>query len=654
MIKVRNGFLVEDVSELPQLQGRDLYEDLETTSGDPKKKSLSPWRDCKVCGVAVASDNSPTYYIPVHHNGLYSKYNLPREAVVNWQKDTLKNHKRWVNQNVKYDAHVVYNDFGLDFDGDYVCTINSRAKLNDSERQFKGGYSLDVLASQDLGRDISNFEDSLNPYRDHSHDYGDIPPDILGGYACEDVNTVRDLEAHYPHEPVEQLEIDVTKALISMERAGIHTIPMNITVEKVKAIIEMNDIEQEIFQKTGKFINPSSQNELEDAILNIFGLPIIAWTDDDENSANYRASPSFNKKALKEYKDLVDSPVWFLDLVIRYRSLKTYLGLFLEAYAEKNIDGVLHCWYNQTIRTGRMSCSNPNLTQCDGRAKLLIVPKPGCSIARYDYSQIEFRIIAHYIKFIQPYLDNPDLDFYTGMAERANCTRDPSKVICLGSAYGMGKPKCAKSLSALAEVKNYVRERLQENPNYMRLDDERKKQVLIMELEKHGGLMYDTFHRQVPTLKKTFYEASNTCKARGYVKTMMGRKRHLGSEWSNKAFNAACQGSAADLIKYKIVELHKLLKGSCIDLLLQVHDELVFEGPTEIIEDPRFSRDILAIMEENPLPMQIPLRAAGGHSRKNWKDACWKKKKDCKRPEDKEEIVNPYGTQGERLRWLGI
>lgn len=651
-------FLIEDLSELPSLTGTTLYCDLETTSGDPKKKSISPWRDCRICGIALRSDASPAYYIPVRHNRPYEKYNLPVENVRRYMQDILRSHPIWCNQNVKYDAHALFNDWGLEYHGKYICTIHSRAKLHDSERMYTGGYSLDKLAATDLGKSIKHLENALQPYLRDSQDYGDISPLVLAPYACEDVNTCAELNEFYPHEVVENIEANATTALIEMERAGVNVVPMEIEKEEMFVDIELYKIQKEIFDQMGKYINPSSQEDMEDAMINILGLPVLQWTEtDDEDNITFVPKPSFAKGVMEDYRELDDAPIWFIDRAVRFRSLKTYKGLFLESYAEKNIDGVLHPWYNQTIATGRMSCSNPNLTQCDMRAKALIVPKPGESIARADYSQIEFRIISDYIKFLEFWMNNPDADFYDGISAQAGCERKPSKVLALGSGYGMGRPKLVRSLKKIKSVRAQVQEKVQDNFWFKRMEPNEFKVALDREVEKHCGSIYDTFHKNLPSLKQTFNAAEQVAKRNGWVKTKMGRKRHLKDgktadgkifNSTRKAFNAACQGSAADLIKIKIFELIELLRKTPVRLVLQVHDELVFTGPTEIIEDPRFMRDVIAVMEENPLPMTIPIRARGGYSRISWKDACWGKD----HPTIKHEISNPLGCRGERFSWL--
>ena len=630
MIELENGFLVQNASELPQLRGTRLIMDFETTSGDPKLNSKNPWHNCCVSGIGVCNDDSKAYYVPVRVNDPYRRYEVDYEAVKRWVKDMFLNHKRWVNQNVKYDAHVAWNEWGFDFPGELVCTINSRAKLYDSERIYKGGYNLETLVQQLLGYDILKFKNRLQPYLEHSEDYGDIDPLVIGPYGCQDVLSVRDLDDFLPHSNVEQLEIDVTKALVAMERTGMRIAPVNVKQESAKAQIRMFEIQVELYEMYGYHVNPSSNKHMEDILCTVHGLPVLHYTneDDDEKESN----PSFNKYALRDYRSLIDCPHKFIDFAEEYRELKTFNSLFLETYQTQHVNGILHPSYNQLVRTGRMSCGEPNMQQLSKRAKNLILPNhDDWGIFRADYSQIEQRIITWYVhdQFVMnQYYQDPDTDAYLALAKRVGCTRDPAKTIALGSGYGMGMKKLIKQLAAIAEVVEYVK-------SLGAVD-------LQKALERHAESIFRQFHRLYSKLKPTTKRAERICRERGFVQTMMGRRRHLPPDHARKAFNAACQGSAADLIKMKVVEFYELLKDTPVRLLAQVHDELVFAGPKEIVEDFRFQRDIMCIMEQNPLPMQIPIRVSGGYSDISWAEASAKKN----------EFKLPFGLKGDRLSWL--
>lgn len=637
-----NGLFVENVSELPKIEGT-FHLDFETTSGSPDKKSTNPWRDCKIAGIAIKSKDTPAYYISVAANSPYSSYNLPREPVINWLSDIFKNSHTWVNQNVKYDAHCAYNDFGLHFEGDYVDTL-TRAKLYDSERMYKGGYGLDVLSEHLLNIDIRKYEHALSAYTQHSKDYGDIHPHCLGSYACEDVNAVEKLDAflweNLPYEVMRtaRTEVGLTKELILMERRGMRVKPLDVVITQIKTLAMILHIDQQIKDLVGRWVNTTSPDDMFDVICNMFGMPIIAWTNEEDDSKE--SNPSFGKHALNEYLSLVNAPKEFIELAQKSRKLKQFNNLFLEAYKTKNIDGILHPTYNQCVRTGRGSCSDPNMQQCDDSAKELIIPsEEGEALLRVDYSQIEYRTIIHYIgdrRAIKAYNENPDTDFHDYVASQIGIPRKPAKTLNFQNAFGGGIKKMVSSLSAMPDVVN----RVKADVNLDNIPLAKRDAFLQQKVEAYATKCYWNYHGELPTLKPVSKRAEEVCRSRGYIYTLMGRRRHIHPKHARKAFNAINQGSAADILKEKIVHLGEVLKGTGIKMIAQVHDEVVFSGPKEIINDPRTVIDIVSIMEEKTIPLSVPLRCSYGISETTWADA------------EHNEAKIPFGSKGEDFKWL--
>ena len=663
MIQFPNGGrLVQSVEELPDLDFENIVVDLETTSRDPKKKSINPWRDCWVAGIAVCDKNDPSvsWYIPLAGNEAYESYYLPREAVIVWLRKILSRSKIWTNHNIKYDVHVLFNDLGIEYEGELHCTLNARAKLHDSERVYKGGYALETLMEQILEVDILPYKTALQPYLEFSLDYGDVHPEVLGVYACCDVMSVASLCAYYDAEltsmkDIVELEQRTTKALISMERMGMAIEPREVMKEQLYCVVRESTLARQIKNLTGRWVTCTSNKDMYDVICNIYGMPVVAYTNEDDDTKD--SNPSFNKAALRDYMALVDAPKEFIELAKESRELGTYNSLFLTTYLLANINGILHPSYNQNVRTGRMSCSYPNMQQLSTRAKKLIIPnKPGWGIFRADYSQIEQRIIFDYLgdpALVQRFLDDPDVDTYQALADIAGCSRSVAKVISLAASYGMGITKLVKWLSSLQDIVNYVKGDLVHDPVYIGLAENQRTGYLQGSVGKHAKLLYKKFHRSLRKLRPTSEGAESKCTKVGFVQTLKGRRRHLGKTYARKAFNAACQGSAADLMKYKVCELVETLEEYDVYLIAQVHDELVFTGPMEIIEDPRFHRDVMDIMEDNPLNMSIPIRVSAGYSSENWAEASKGMKSegfDPKRHEMKLPL-DQRGT-GERFSWL--
>ena len=640
MIEFPNGgVLVQSVDELPD-PGRitTLYKDLETTSRDPELDSLNPWHHCWVAGIAVTWDDHPrAYYVPVGHHE--SRWNLPREVVRGWLLRLTQNAQRWTNHHVKYDVHAEYNDLGIDSSRlELSCTVVS-SKLLDSDRVYKGGYGLDALSLAWLHEDISAHELRMQPYLGRKNkDYGRVPADIMGEYACQDVITNRRLDryitANMPAEstPVWETERAMTKVLVDMERRGILVKPLELLQHKAVCLMRMLAAAQSLHERVGYPVLPTSNKDCHDILCNHFGLPVIAWTneDDDEKESN----PSFDKDALHAYQARVDVPQDVLAQLLEYRDRSTMKGLidnFLRQGHKIGDTGyaVMHPSHNQCVRTGRMSVSDPNQMALSPEAKSLIHPGDGMAFLSCDASQIEFRTISHYCQdpaVIKAYNDNPDVDFHAYIAKMCGIARGPAKMTNFAIAFGQGKKSTVAQLSVNKRVVEAIMPIVEEMIATGDLPMSQKDDMFKRLAKSRGEAVYDKYHETFPLMRSTARDAANVCKSRGWVKNVRGRRRHLPPEHSNKAFNTLNQSSAADIIKERMVALHAILKGTGVEMVAQVHDEILSVGPAEALEDPRTQRDVIAVLEDVHI-LRVPLRFKFGTSRDNWMRA-------CKGPED--------------------
>lgn len=666
MIQVApNYFLVTKVSELPNLHGEVLYLDYETTSKSKTKNSLNPWMHCWIAGIAIKSDKQKEcFYIPIGHNEkMFKRWNLPEEEVKKWLFHTISRFPRWANANVKYDMLVQYTNFGWRVSNEMSTEcLTVLAKLVETDREYKGGYSEEKLAEWLLNENPANLKHELKDYlkRIKSEDYGDYPPDKMAVYACADVDYAqrihRELLRRLPEEvkPVWNTEKDLTHVLFDMEVQGMRIDPQQVTMKAVETLTQILVNENKIKDLTGSFINVSSSTQMYDYLCNRLGLPVLHWTneDDDEKQSN----PSFSEDSLKDYYSLVNAPTEFLDIAIQQRSLKTFDGLFLQKWAELNIDGYLHPIFNQCVRTGRLSCSSPNLMQLNKHAKFLILPPPGYSIARWDYSGIEYRFIVHYIKnisAIEEFNRNPDADFHLMISkmisevktdEFFHKLRSVAKTLNFQNAYGAGVKKMISAIAAQKVIVDSIREQLESIEVYRNLPEAKKIEKLQERVVSKAKEHYRNYHINLPTLRLTTKLAQSRCKERGYAFNLFGRRRHIPADMARIAFNAMNQGSAADLAKIKMVETWKMCQGTPIKLTVQVHDELAYVAPTEITDDPRFVRDMTDVLEESPIKLRVPIRTKHGISANSWGEAS----------SDAFEKSFPYDQRGtgERLEWL--
>ncbi len=601
MLKLSNNVVLLSELDFVPIPKRisKLYLDLETSSNDPKLTSLNPWRtaNCTPCLAAFTFDDCPQVYCVSREDG-----RLPEIL-----RELLANSDAWVNQNVKYDAHVLWNNYGFDFAGEYRDTL-TLCKLVDSDRTYKGGYGLDVMAKEFAGIDLSYYYNSLQAWLTNTKDYGDIPTHVLADYAGNQVRANRVLhtkmESLLPAEcsTVYATEKRLTKTLIRAERRG-----MLIDVEGTKKALlrsyyRMMQYEEQLEVLVGYKVNPKSPVDMHDLLINRFGLPPI-YT---EKKGVQSKGPSFDKNVLKQYKLIPWAPMEILRLIDAHRHETTMSSLFWESWLELNVEGVLHSDNNQCVRSGRMSCSQPNNQQMNNEARELIIPRDGWAIACHDYKNIEYRDIIHYInspKIVQTFLDNPDADFHQMMADEVGASlgisidRKAAKILNLAMGYGMGKRKTIASLRV--------------DPSIVAATGGDKTKAYEIAVKVHGE-----FHRRLPELKPHTRAAEAAARERGYVRNAYGRRCHMPIEFARVAFNRVCQSHAADHMKDRANALDEQRERWGAHILALVHDETVSEVPIDVADE--YALSVCDILNHSSVPMRVPVRCSRGVSTKNW------------------------------------
>lgn len=593
-LQLSNGKLIQSASELPSLAAaKTVYADLETSSGDPKKESFNPWHNCRIAGMAVTVDECPDiWYIPREH--------LSQQ----WISDTFSPEKLWVNHNIKYDANVLFADTGFMFRGRMFDTMTG-AKLIDSDRWT---YSLDAL-TRDWLKIQPKAKHLLAPYLVGNKDYGRIPPEILGDYACHDVTLARELSRtiirYMPPESqgVFETEQSLTTILFEAETLGLKLLPYaDLEKEQAKVLYELLQIVHPKLVELSGFdgFEPHKSSDCHAVFHEKFGLPILELTDNDE--------PSYGKHVLHQYLAIPDAPHDLINQALRWKELWQYNNLFLETYLALGVEDTIHPSFNQCIRTGRMSCREPNMQQLNKKAKGLIIPRDGHAFLSIDYSQVEFRIIVHYIQnryAIQAYTENPDTDFHTWVAEMVGIPRRPAKSVNFMLGYRGGKRKTLAMLQDQPDLMNEIRGTCDTQDAFRLACKMRANQV------------YDAYHAMMPELKQVSDQATLVCKTRGYIRNLYGRRRKLPAKAAHKAFNTLCQSSAADLAKERAVALCQYLRAAGGRLLAIVHDEFLLEVPASLLT-PDYVADIVKILESPGVPIRVPIRATVSRSATSW------------------------------------
>jgi len=620
------GRLIQSIDELPNLAGtKEIVLDFETTSRDDKKTSLNPWADCWALGIAITVEGAPAYYVPLEHR---SSGNVSRDAAIAWLRDIINGADCIVGHNLKHDLHVLANSLGIVHDWPKqaaYCTL-VQAKLLDSDRGAKGGYGLDALSRTWLAEDIGRYETEIKRWLGKSQDYATCPAHIMGEYATQDVITTRRLKKYImgnmPDEcaAVSGTERDLTSVLFQLERNGMRVKPIELMKEELALSTEYLTLDAELAELCGRTVNTSSNPQIYDLFINQFGLPIVCWTDEDDEGEPI-GNASFDKEAFSIYathQAVVGTKAErVVRIVQRSRSIQQTLSLFVQKFQDKcDSKGRLHPSFNQIVRTGRMSCKEPNLQQCSKAAKKLIHPGEGNAFLSQDMAQIEFRVIVSYLnnrKCIEAYNSDPDVDFHNWMAEAAGMSRDPAKTLNFQNGYGGGKKKCVKALSMNVDVVGNIGSRISAD-----IVGQAREMLLQQMCKAKAEEVYDTYHYTLPELKPTSRRAAAVCYDRGYVRTAYGRHRHLPANASHRAFNTICQGTAADIQKERTVAIARAIKGTDIMLVGNVHDEIVEEGPIEVMSDPRTQRSMAYLMEHSEIKLRVPLRCSIGYSEKHW------------------------------------
>lgn len=597
------ALLIQDVTELPDWRNTQrLFFDVETTSREDKIASVNPWHNCALLGLAVLRDDDPKpLYIPLRHRGPNSLGNVPINAALAWLQRTLDGTENWINHNINYDRHVCANE-GVHFNGTCVDTL-TLCKLSPNEERF--AYDLDKIMQDWFYHDISTYEEDMKLHLGKGiKDYGLIPIDKMTQYAAVDVLSVRKIyngiTKTMPAEcaRVVSLEQEVTPILFDIEREGM-TLDSSLLDKHYRAYpVYLAAIQRECEKLTG-FVDfrPHTNADCKSLLCEEWGLPVLEFTD--------KGRPSFGSDTILAYKAMDPGRTDVYDWIIKYKELHKLYTSFTVSYQEKKVGNRIHCSYNQAVRTGRLSCRQPNMQQLSPAAKAYIVPSSSdrC-IVDIDFSQIEFRLIAHYIKaskIIEEYNKNTDADYHDIVAEMCSIERYPAKRINFMLGYGGGRGKCIEILASIPSI----------------IGELKNKEAI----EARANDVYKRYHKMVPTLKPTTYNASAVMRQRGYVRTLLGRRRYLPKRAHFKAFNTIIQGSAADLFKAALVRVAQYCSVRTeVKLIGCVHDSFVFDMPKDSAQE--HTHQLINLIAELPkdVTLRVPLRADAKASDKNWKE----------------------------------
>ena len=583
---------------LPKLEAAECVAiDTETTSLDAMRADL--------VGISWSVKPGEAAYLPLRHEGPDAPVQLPMLEVLAKLKAWLENPlKLKVGQHVKYDRHVFAN-MGIEVHGYAHDTM-----LQSYVLEVHKPHSLTSLALRHVGRTGITYED-LCGKGVHQISFAQVDVEKASEYSCEDSDQCLDvhgvlwprIQADAKLRAVYEIEIATSEALFRIERNGVLIDGPTLAVQSQALGQRILQLETEAYEIAGQPFNLSSPKQLGEIFFDKLGLPVIKKT--------ATGARSTDEEVLEKLAEDYPLPARILE----HRSLSKLKGTYTDKLAQMALPrtGRVHTHYAQAVAvTGRLSSNDPNLQNipirtAEGRkVREAFVAPAGSLIASADYSQIELRIMAHLSgdeALLRAFHQGLDVHKATA-AEVFGLTpeqvsseqRRYAKTINFGLIYGMSAFGLAKALGIdNGAAKNYIERYFQRFAGVKRYMDETREQA----------------------------------KSQGYVETVFGRRLYLpeinspngprraGAE--RAAINAPMQGTAADLIKLSMIAVQAGIdrEQRKAKVIMQVHDELVFEVPEDEVEwlrvaVPKWMADVAVL--------KVPLLAEVGVGL-NWDQA---------------------------------
>ena len=543
-----------------------IVESAELVAVDTETTSLDEMR-AEIVGISLSVKPGEAAYIPLAHSYADAPTQLPRAEVLARLKPWLQDaSKKKLGQHIKYDRHVFANH-GIEVQGYAHDTM-----LQSYVLEVHKPHGLASLAERHLGRSGISFEDLCGKGVNQIC-FDQVEVDKAAQYACEDSDMTLDLHtALWPQLQLDaklrfvyELEIASSEALYRIERNGVLIDAPTLATQSHELGVRIVQLEKEAHELAGQPFNLSSPKQIGEIFFTKLGLPVVKKT--------ATGAPSTDEEVLEKLAEDFPLPAKILE----HRGLAKLKGTYTDKLAHLALPrtGRVHTHYAQAVAvTGRLSSNDPNLqnipirTAEGRRVREAFVAPPGCVIASADYSQIELRIMAHIsgdAALLLAFHDGMDVHRATA-AEIFGCStaqvtseqRRYAKVINFGLIYGMSAYGLARALNIdNTAAKNYI----------------------------------ERYFDRYPGVKLYMDHTRQAAKSRGYVETVFGRRLYLpeinspngprrsGAE--RAAINAPMQGTAADLIKLSMVKVQQVLddekRGT--KMIMQVHDELVFEVP---------------------------------------------------------------------------
>ena len=556
-------------------------------------------------GISFALENGEAAYLPLQLDYLGAPKTLEKTTALALLKPVLENPAiQKVGQNFKYDLTIFARN-GIDVQGVAFDTMLESYVLNST-----GRHNMDDLAKRYLGHQTISFEEIAGKGKNQLT-FNQIPLEQAAEYAAEDADVTLKLQQvlweKLSKEPTleklfKEMELPLLGVLSRMERRGVLIDSDALFLQSNEIANRLSELEEQAYVLAGQPFNLASTKQLQEILFDKLGLPVIQKTP--------KGAPSTNEEVLEELAFSHELP----KVLVEHRGLSKLKSTYTDKLPQmvNPQTGRVHTSYHQAVTaTGRLSSSDPNLQNIpirneEGRRiRQAFIARKGFTVVAADYSQIELRIMAHLSQdqgLINAFTQGKDIHrstaaeiFGVALDEVTSEQRRNAKAINFGLIYGMSAFGLSRQLGiGRADAQSYM----------------------------------DLYFKRYPGVQTFMHDIREKAKAQGYVETLFGRRLYLPDINSSNgmrrkaaervAINAPMQGTAADIIKRAMIQLDQTLQNDPdIAMIMQVHDELVFEVRSEKVA---FYSELIKTQMESAADLVVPLIVEVGQGT-NWDEA---------------------------------
>ncbi|MFH1266475.1 MAG: DNA polymerase I [Planctomycetota bacterium] len=570
--------------------------DTETTSVWPR------W--AQLVGLSFAWKDDEAWYLPVRAPA--GQRCLDPEKTLEALRPVLEDRAiEKVGQNLKYDM-IVLRSAGVELAGVAFDTMVASYLLDAGQRN----HNLDDLALRYLGHATIKISELIGTGKNQKR-MDEVPVGQVADYAGEDALLPLRLRPLLAEKLAEagleklstELELPLIDVLVELEYNGIKIDVDRLAELSVRHAARIETLEREIYDLAGRTFNIASPKQLQEILFTEQKLPVLKKT---------KTGPSTDAGVLEELAAVHPLPA----KIIEYRQVAKLKGTYVDALPEMVHPGTgrVHASFNQVVAaTGRLSSSDPNLqnipvrTEAGREIRSAFVPgEEGWVLLAADYSQIELRVLAHFLG--------------DGRLSEAFSRDEDIHARVAGQIYGVPLEEVTGEMRRKAKAVNF-------GVIYGQSPFGLAKQLGID--QKEAAEFIDAYFEGYPGIEKFLAQVLAECCEKGYVSTIFGRRRAIRGVRADAgrqrnlaertAVNTVIQGSAADLIKQAMIAIHRRLRRERMParMLLQIHDELIFEVPTAKLHDlARLVVEEMVGAEPLNVPLKVDVKAGP-----NWADA---------------------------------